>query len=88
MIKTAYCYLYDNLRIGVFSGASSVLLVIVPEFLTNEHLLKAAAGLGAYAGTFVAVISAPIACIKFFNEVKTLKIKFFKNKRPKKINHV
>ncbi|RZK37307.1 MAG: hypothetical protein EOO61_09155 [Hymenobacter sp.] len=85
MFKTAYCYLYDNLRIGVYSGAGSYVLAYIPDFLTNENLLKAVAGLGAYAGCFVALASVPIAAIKMVNEVKKVKIKFFKRKRlPKK----
>jgi hypothetical protein len=73
MFKTAFCYLYDRPHVGFFSGIGSFSLAYIPDFLTNEHVLKVVAGIGAYAGVAVALLSIPPALLRNYKEFRNLK---------------
>lgn len=58
--------------IGIISSLASSFLYWIQHLLTDEHILKMVAGLGTWAGTFVAILAGIAASKKYF---QTLKIK-------------
>lgn len=82
--KSLYISFYNKPLVGVIAGFSSSVSLYIQNILTNEHLLKMAAGLGVYVGLGVALISFTTGCIRLYHIIQ----KHFYNKRhePKQFN--
>lgn len=71
-----YLSFYHKPFIGVIAGWSTGITLYIRSILTNEQLLKEAAGLGVYIGTCVAFISLITGCIRLYDI-------FRKRRKPK-----
>jgi ABC-type antimicrobial peptide transport system permease subunit len=66
-LKALYLSFYRKPQIGVIAGWSTSCTLYIRSLLTNDLLLKEAAGLGVFIGTGVAIISFITGCIRLYD---------------------
>jgi hypothetical protein len=80
LINLYITHLQKNPQVGIISGFGSTGLFIVHQFLTDEANLKLVAAVGAYAATFVAILSFFSWTVKVWDQM----ISRHKNKQNEK----